>query len=635
MARGDYEVLNGFALVDPDENEDVWRLGEPFGMYLPEYDGMYGIDGCGGRCGTLPGNLTGSARYVIPSEIAMEQYEKDNRFTEENESMANLGDGLVQMIEGLSGFGDLGYTEYLAYGDLNDLREGYPLGMVDIGPEGEYDLQEPGGGYDDSYYQDDMPAPPPDMRDVPPAKTVDQAELADILAQRRQAIADAIKQRNIQTQKVTDLDHQIVNVLNPQYQQALASNDQEAAVKIGGQIRILNLQRAEAVQKALEWAQFQATAAQMAKNVKAQLALNQLYQETLMRQDPQTAAAIAQAYAEIGQVTAQIKQARAQQLAMQQYAQQAQKAQDVAAAVAQDVAAAQQAVDQVQAQATYIAQQYEAAVKQLQALKAKKGAKLIPTSLTDSIPRYKKQLTEVQALLAQATQTLAAKKQAQQMAQPMQPGYGMDPYGGGYAPMPMQYGYGMQGLDGIGDIDALDATVPYCTLYTRDGYGPTCMQATRMELGGLGEEPSKGMRLFTDIITGGAAELSWNEKARTGLDKDVDKIGKTSGFIAKNVTCPVAKNLQASTSQGKGSAGSIAAAFATSALVGLCSTPGKSPLPVPVIVVTEKPLWSRWWFFPAMLALGGVGYGIYRGMKSPRSLQGFGRVRRHRRHGRR
>jgi hypothetical protein len=638
MAQGDYEVLDGFALV-PTDDPDAWGLGqvsegEAFGMYLPEEPGLYGFEdvaGCGGRCEDQPENFTGSARYVQASERAKLVDTKFMRFApvvEEEQSMGNLGSGLVQMI---SGFGDLGYTEYLAYGDLNDLREGYPLGQVDIAGD-EY-------GFPDEQYEDYAPAPPPDMTDVPQANTPDQAELADILEQRRQAIADAIKQRNLMTQKVADLDHQIVEVLNPQYQQALAADDQEQAIKIGGEIRVLNLKRAEAVQKALDWAQFQATAAQMAKNVRAQLALNLLYQETLNRQDPQMAAAISRTYAEIGQATAALKQARAQQLAAQQAAAKQQQAQLQASAQQAETARMQQKVTTLQARLQTLQAQYDAAVKEVAALKSKPGMKIIPKVKTDAMQRLALLVKSAKNMLAKAKQEMAT-KQAQiplSMQRPVQPmpqqqGYGYDPYAD------QEYGYEeFQGLDGL---DAFDATVPYCALYTRDGYGPTCMQAGTMQLGGW-SEPS-----YPSLAEGiaGIGELASELENIMDIGSAWDVAGKIVGASTQAVVEEAGKRAKAQKSKHLCKLecyklGGPNWKKDQALCIAKCEAGGgpdvKDVMPNPFVAPTSTPLWKRWWFFPALLAAGGIGYGIYSSMQSPRGMQGFGRVSRRRRRHRR
>ena len=418
------------------------------------------INGCGGRCG-----------------------------------MGDLGMGLVQLLGGLSAFGDLGYVEHQAY-DLGDLSEGYPLGDVEIAGEEYNGGGQYGGGEDyTQQYDDYSPAAAPDNSDLyapqyaasmPPQSAADQEALADIIAARRQAIADAMKQRDIQTQKVAELDQQIVNVLNPQYQQALQSGNEEQAVKIGGQIRILNFQRAEAVQKALDWAAFQATASQMTKNARAQFDLQQLYYQT-MQTDPQTAYAIAQVYQEIGQATMQIKAARAQQVQQKKLEDQ-QYRQSLIQAQSDRVT---QAMTDIQTKKTALTRAMKAYT---QASAVRSGGR------STTATQQQKKAQTAQADYNTAQQTFAEQKrilvsltaQAQALPAPT--------VASGIAP---------QSLPDAG-LEGLDAMAPYCTVYTRDGYGPTCAQASVINLG---------------------ANLGWDDEAMPLLNNGVAQIAQAFGEL--------------------------------------------------------------------------------------------------------
>lgn len=560
-ARGDYEVQDGFALIDDDDpeaygladvsGEEMWG---GFGLYAPE-DGSLGA----------------------------------------------LGDGgLVQVLEGLSSFGGLGGIEADVYGAPGDARESYPLAAeLDFPDDGFAPADDYGDGYGSDEYDVgadySADAAEYDMTDVPPVNTANEAELAQILEQRRQAIADAVAQRAAQTQKVAELDQKIVGELNPQYQMALGAGDQETALRIGTQIRVLNIQRAAAVQKALDWAKFQALAAQLAKNVRAQLGLMQLFYQT-RQDDPQTAAAIARAYQELGQVTMQIKAVRAQE--------QARAAQDKLNAEADKLNA--------------IWNKLNAAQQQL--LKIPKGvneAKLAPSA--------KARLDAVRARIDQFKAEHRA--QAEVVKQVKAAGLA--------AGVPLQ---------GLGDgVDADDTEyvqdVQMCTLYTRDAYGPTCLQRGPIGLGDLGFNWDSFSRGVTNVLTGGSAELAWNKPAKDGVDKGVDKIGKTASTIAQFVTCPIAKNLQA---QGAGkaadSAGEVLGRFATAGIVGLCNTPqGGAVVPTMVYTPPVEPPWYRRPGPVLALALvaGGVIGGAYLATRPPRSMNGLGRVARRRRRSRR
>jgi hypothetical protein len=415
------------------------------------------INGCGGRCG-----------------------------------MGDLGSmALVQLLGGLSAFGDLGFVEHQAY-DLGNLSEGYPLGDVEIAGE-DYSGGDSYGGDYSQQYDDYTPAQAPDnsdlpySTDMPPQGAADQAALADIIAQRRQAIADAMKQRDVQQAKVADLDHQIVDILNPQYQQALQSGDQEAAVKIGGQIRILNFQRAEAVQKALDWAAFQATASQMTKNAYAQMQLQQLYYQT-MQQDPSTAQAIAQVYQEIGQATMAVKAARAAQIQQkkmedQQYRQSLIQSQsDRVTAAQNDITTKKAAL--VAAQKAYTRASAVGASGRTTAA-AGPARKKVETAAGDynaAVQTLKQQQQILQSLTTQAS-SLPAPTVAE-----------------GIAP---------QSLPDAG-LEGLDDVAPYCTVYTRDGYGPTCAQASIINLG---------------------ANLGWDEPAMPYVAQGVRGIARSLGEL--------------------------------------------------------------------------------------------------------
>ena len=635
MALGDYDVINGLAMVgddfvgddfvDPDmvAAEGTEAFGA-FELYAPEDPGVTSMQGLAADFNPCymdpPGPdcvLSGLGETYKGDCIEACKGDEDCEY-KCRMGLNGLGDaGLVQVIEGLSDFASLGDAETKAYHQDEDLSaagsEGYPLG-ADLGDgitsdemllddsqldtEDTFDLPESGfspedmtggGGYDDT-----TPAEGDDNSDIPKADTPDQAELASILVARRQAIVDAIKQRDLQTAKVADLDHQIVDILNPAYQTALAKNNRTAAAQLGVKIRILNLQRAEAAAKAIDWAKFQATVAQMAKNAGAQLALAKLYQETL-QSDPNTAAQVAQAYQEIGAVTQAIKDARARAVAAQQ-------------------------AQAIRLMAGKLADLNANIARRRQMLASSNVRPEKRTMLQQNIDLLEKQAIPLRQQLRAANQSVMMPPTTESLLLPSM--------GGGALPASV--------MDPSAQLAGFDEVVPFCEVYGRDSYGPTCLRQGKMDLGGL-DGLGDFWHTTADILTGGAAEQSWDKKQQGEVQKEVGKVQKASDFMAKNVTCPVANKLNSgAVGDVAKSAGGILGKFMVGGIVNLCSGGHAPPAPV-----YTPPLPPPWYKRPGpMLALalvvGGAVGGIALAMRPPERMNGLGRLHaRRRRHGRR
>ena len=589
MAKGDYDVIDGMALVDGDSLDDAMGLG------LVNNEIAWGIGLADGLSEDVAASLTG------------------------------LDDGMVAILEGLSGFNYLGGIEDKAYRWDEDMSygEGYPLGgvLADVTADNEFPTEERGfmpdagdSGYDDEGgdyrdQQQDGAGPTDEYEDeLMDARTPDEGELARIVAARREAIEEAIRQRAIATEKVAELDEKIVGELEPAYQAALMAGDQAQAMQIGVRMRAYNLERQAAVQKALDWAQFQTTASQLTKNAKAQLALMKLFFQ-IQAQDPKTAAQVAAAYQEIGTVTAQIKAARARALAY---------------AAAKNKAAK---VKHLQ----LLERLYTTKYKRLGAI----GARANTPQYAAEVARLRQEM----ATLQDQQKTLKAEIAEINAASPA-----------------------AQALQGLGAVASRRGSIPYCEVYTRDAYGPTCAQQGEVDMGGgrlagladdggglgdLGAWYDTLFRVSAGVATGGASELALNREASGELKKSVSKIGEASSWFAKNVTCPVTKKLSGSKDLQKAGG---AAELMVAAASGVCGMADKKDAMVLAAkaAAAEKDAASKgkgkhddddfrdapWYTRPGpVLALALVGGGVIGGIvlatRAPeRRLQGLGRGRR-------
>jgi hypothetical protein len=552
-----------------------------------------------------------------------------------------LADGLVAVIEGLSGFGALGETEDRAYRPGEDMSygEGYPLGgslAAEVGVQNDYEFPTEERGFmpdagdgEDGEQGDQAQGPTDEYEDeLMDAQTPDENELKTIIEERRAAIETAIKQRAVQTQRVADLDQQIVYQLEPQYQAALQRGDTDAARQIGTRMRVLNIQRQAAVQQALDWAQFQVMAAQMTKNAKAQMALMKLFFQT-QEEDPKRAAEVAAAYQEVGAVTAAIKAARA--AALQQQTSARKRALDYRAGI-------------VKMQRAKRLQQLEKTYAQYYAQMGKIGAKANQPQYAAQVASLQQKMTAAQEQIAAAKAAIKEENDAQVAA----------------AEAAMQGPPALQGFDGFGSIASRPGSIPYCEIVTRDAYGPTCVQASDIDMGGgrlaglgdMGAWYDVVGRVTAGVFTGGASELALNVPASGALKGEVSKIGQASSWFSKNVTCPVTNKLSGSKDLAKAGG---AAELAVAATSGICGAAAKKAALAQaeadakagvVKLPEERGMHERdvpWWASPGtMLGLavvaGGIIGGVVLATRAPErksGTAGFGRLPSRRRRGRR